>query len=86
MDKIINRNNVPKLRFGEFNNEWKEVKLKDLSTDISYGMNVPATDYDGENKYIRITDIDEETSLYTNNNVSPLGILDDKFLLKENDG
>ena len=85
MDKIINRNNVPKLRFGEFNNEWKEVKLKDLSTDISYGMNVPATDYDGENKYIRITDIDEETSLYTNNNVSPLGILDDKFLLKEND-
>ena len=85
MDKIINRNNVPKLRFGEFNNEWKEVKLKDLSTDISYGMNVPATDYDGENKYIRITGIDDETSLYTNNNVSPLGILDDKFLLKEND-
>ena len=85
MDKIINRNNVPKLRFGEFNNEWKEVKLKDLSTDISYGMNVPATDFDGENKYIRITDIDEETSLYTNNKVSPLGILDDKFLLKEND-
>ena len=85
MDKIINKNKVPKLRFGEFNNEWKEVKLKDLSTDISYGMNVPATDYDGENKYIRITDIDEETSLYTNNNVSPLGILDDKFLLKEND-
>ena len=48
-------------------------------------MNVPATDFDGENKYIRITDIDEETSLYTNNKVSPLGILDDKFLLKEND-
>ena len=48
-------------------------------------MNVPATDYDGENKYIRITDIDEETSLYTNNKVSPLGILEDKFLLKEND-
>ena len=85
MDKIINKNKVPKLRFGEFNNEWKEVKLKDLSTDISYGMNVPATDYDGENKYIRITDIDEETSLYTNNKVSPLGILEDKFLLKEND-
>ena len=85
MDKIINKNKVPKLRFGEFNNEWKEIKLKDLSTDISYGMNVPATDYDGENKYIRITDIDEETSLYTNNKVSPLGILDDKFLLKEND-
>ena len=85
MDKIINKNKVPKLRFGEFNNEWKEIKLKDLSTNISYGMNVPATDYDGENKYIRITDIDEETSLYTNNKVSPLGILDDKFLLKEND-
>ena len=76
---------VPKLRFKEFKNEWKKIKLKDISTDISYGMNSASTEFDGINKYIRITDIDEETSLYSNNPVSPLGNLDDKFLVKEND-
>lgn len=76
---------VPKLRFKEFKNEWKKIKLKDISTDISYGMNSAATEFDGTNKYIRITDIDEKTSLYSDTPVSPLGILDDKFLVKEND-
>ena len=76
---------VPKLRFKEFNNEWEKIKLKDISTDISYGMNSAATEYDGINKYIRITDIDEETSLYSNNPVSPSGNLDDRFLVRDND-
>lgn len=76
---------IPKLRFKEFKEEWKKIKLKDISTNISYGMNSAATEFDGTNKYIRITDIDEETSLYSNNPVSPLGSLDDKFLVKEND-
>ena len=76
---------VPKLRFKGFNNQWRKIKLKDISTDVSYGMNSAATEYDGFNKYIRITDIDEETSLYNNNPVSPSGNLDDKFLVKDND-
>lgn len=76
---------VPKLRFKEFKDEWEKIKLKDISTDISYGMNSAATEFDGTNKYIRITDIDEKTSLYSDNPVSPLGILEDKFLVKEND-
>lgn len=77
---------VPKLRFKEFDNEWIKLKLKNISNDISYGMNSAATDFDGVNKYIRITDIDEDTSLYNNSNpVSPSGNLDNKFLLQEND-
>ena len=76
---------VPKLRFKEFKDEWKKITLKNISTDISYGMNSAATEFDGTNKYIRITDIDEETSLYSGTLVSPLGHLDDKFLVKEND-
>ena len=77
---------VPKLRFKEFHNKWIKLRLKDISNDISYGMNSAATDFDGINKYIRITDINEDTSLYNNSNpVSPSGYLDDKFLLQEND-
>ena len=49
-------------------------------------MNASATEYDGENKYIRITDIDEISSKYISESpVSPKGQLLDKFLVDEND-
>ena len=76
---------VPKLRFKEFKCEWMKAKLKDISNDISYGMNCASKEFDGKNKYIRITDIDEDTSLYINDPVSPLGKLENKFLVKAND-
>ena len=76
---------APKLRFKEFNDEWKKIKLKNISTELQYGMNVAATDFDGMNKYIRITDIDDNTHLYNNNPVSPDGKLEEKFLVNTND-
>ena len=77
---------VPKLRFKEFNDEWKEKKLKDISTCFEYGMNLPSKYYDGYNKYIRITDIDEETRNYISNlSVSPDGKLEDKYIVNKND-
>ena len=76
---------VPKLRFKEFSNEWKKIKLKYISTELQYGMNAAATDFDGQNKYIRITDIDDNTHLYNNNPVSPDGKLEEKFLVNTND-
>ena len=49
-------------------------------------MNAAAKEYDGRNKYIRITDIDETTSKYCNDDVvSPSGELEDKYLVREND-
>lgn len=79
--------NKPKLRFKEFNDEWVESTIGKVAKDsLSYGMNAPATTYDGINKYIRITDIDEENNTYLNNDiVSPLGVLDNKYLVSEND-
>ncbi|MCZ3367268.1 MULTISPECIES: restriction endonuclease subunit S [Methanobacterium] len=78
--------NVPELRFPEFSGEWKEKKLGEISKDGMYGMNTAATDFDSENKYIRITDIDENSHKFRPNPLcSPEGYLDDKFLLKEND-
>ncbi|MBO5476840.1 MAG: restriction endonuclease subunit S [Clostridia bacterium] len=76
----------PKLRFNNFNNEWEEVELKNITSEISYGMNSASKEYDGENKYIRITDIDENSNRYSYKDVvSPDGILEDKFLVKDND-
>ena len=49
-------------------------------------MNVAAITYDGENKYIRITDIDEQSSQYISDSpVSPAGQLLDKYIVEEND-
>lgn len=77
---------TPKLRFKEFNGDWEKTTLKHVTYRFEYGMNSASTEFDGENKYIRITDIDENTSKYMNTNVvSPLGELEDKYLVKEND-
>lgn len=49
-------------------------------------MNAAAKSFDGINKYIRITDIDENSSRYKSENpVSPSGNIDEKYLVGEND-
>ena len=78
--------NVPALRFPEFSGEWKKMSLQDCCSDFSYGLNAPAKAYDGVNKYIRITDIDENTSVYKSDDpVSPDGLLSDEYRVNEND-
>lgn len=51
--------NKPKIRFKGFEGEWKEKALGDVVDEFKYGINAAAVSYDGENKYLRITDIDE---------------------------
>ena len=76
----------PILRFTNFDNDWEKIELLKIASEISYGMNAASKEYDGENKYIRITDIDEKTNKYIHKNiVSPDGNLEKKFLVKEND-
>ena len=78
--------NVPNLRFKEFQGEWKKTKFGDIATGFDYGMNAAAKNYDGVNKYIRITDIDEASSTYTDKDiVSPDGILTDNYLVNNRD-
>ena len=49
-------------------------------------MNTAAKNYDGVNKYIRITDIDEASSTYTDKDiVSPDGVLTDNYLVNNRD-
>lgn len=50
---------VPAIRFAGFDDEWVEKKLGDLANSFGYGLNAAAMPYDGINKYLRITDIDD---------------------------
>ena len=74
------------MRFKEYQGDWKVVTIGECSSSLEYGMNSAAIKFDGENKYIRITDIDDESRKYKSNSpVSPEGVLLDKYLVKEND-
>lgn len=61
---------VPALRFQGFTDEWEERKLGEIADSFEYGLNAPATEYDGKNKYIRITDIDDKTHHFLLKNLS----------------
>ena len=78
--------NVPNLRFPEFQGEWEKCNFGDIATGFDYGMNAAAKTYDGVNKYIRITDIAEASSTYTDKDiVSPDGVLKDNYLVNDCD-
>ena len=63
---------VPKRRFKEFLNagDWEQRKLGDCMNSFAYGLNAAAKDYDGMHKYIRITDIDDETHNFIQSNLT----------------
>ena len=78
--------NVPHLRYPEFRGEWEKCKFGDIATGFDYGMNAAAKPFDGENKYIRITDIDEASSTYIDKEiVSPDGMLTDNYMVNDRD-
>ena len=51
----------PQLRFAGFEEDWEQKKLGEVCISFDYGLNVASKEFDGINKYIRITDIDDET-------------------------
>jgi len=79
MSKSIN---VPKLRFKEFSGEWEEKTLGEISSKVLYGIGSSAIAYDGVNKYLRITDIDESSRTFIPNPLtSPGGDIEEKYKL-----
>ena len=66
--------------------KWEEVSLSDVADGFEYGMNAAAISFDGEHKYIRITDIDDDAHTYiASDPVSPSGVLEEKYRVREND-
>ena len=56
--------NVPALRFKGYSDAWEKRKYGDIAKSFQYGLNAPAKKFDGINKYLRITDIDDLTRLF----------------------
>ena len=60
----------PKRRFKGFTDAWEQRKLGECMNSFAYGLNAAAKEYDGMHKYIRITDIDDETHNFIQSNLT----------------
>ena len=61
---------VPEIRFAGFAEPWEQRKLGEMSSSFEYGLNAAAKKYDGKNKYIRITDIDDDNREFKQENIT----------------
>ena len=78
----------PEIRFKGFTDAWEQRKLGEISESFEYGLNAAATEYDGKHKYIRITDIDDSTHLFIQDNLTSPDIdfsTADDYLLQAGD-
>lgn len=81
-------NKTPEIRFKDFNAAWEQRKLGSIAASFDYGLNAAATEYDGQNKYLRITDIDDTTHEFLKSDLTtPLADLamSADYLLEEGD-
>ena len=79
---------VPEIRFKEFTDAWEQRKLGEITEKFEYGLNAAATDFDGVNQYLRITDIDDESREFNKTSLTSPDTnlaLADNYLLKQGD-
>ncbi len=62
--------NVPEVRFPGFTEPWEQHKLGELALSFEYGLNAAAKEFDGLNKYLRITDIDDFSHEFNDDDLS----------------
>lgn len=78
----------PKIRFKGFEGEWKDTNLGNISNNFKYGINAAAIPYDGKNKYLRITDIDDTTHVFLQDNLTSPGAdlsYCDEYIMQDRD-
>ena len=85
---MSNKNNVPEIRVNGFSDDWVKRSLNQVCSSFGYGLNASAIKYDGLNKYLRITDIDDESRLFDQENLTSPGVdlsSKDSYLLAKGD-
>lgn len=78
----------PDMRLPGFTGAWEQRKLGDVADSFEYGLNAAAKEFDGANKYIRITDIDDSTHEFLKTDLtSPDTVIEqaDNYKLDEGD-
>ena len=85
---MTNKSDAPAIRFKGFSDAWEQRKLSEMCGTFEYGLNAAAKEFDGKNKYIRITDIDDASREFLLSDLSSPDICLDgmsKYLLSSGD-
>ena len=78
----------PRCFLGSLAFSWEQRKLSEMCGTFEYGLNAAAKEFDGKNKYIRITDIDDVSREFLLSDLSSPDICLDgmsKYLLSSGD-
>ena len=72
LEKMFPRNGakVPEIRFAGFTDAWEQRKLGEVASSFEYGLNAAAKEFDGVNKYLRITDIDDSSRVFKDDDLT----------------
>ena len=65
-----NGSKVPEIRFAGFTEDWEQRKLGEVVSSFEYGLNAAAKEFDGVNKYLRITDIDDSSRVFKDDDLT----------------
>ena len=85
---MTKKSDAPAIRFKGFSDTWEQRKLSEMCGTFEYGLNAAAKEFDGKNKYIRITDIDDASREFLLSDLSSPDICLDgmsKYLLSSGD-
>ena len=85
---MTKKSDAPAIRFKGFSDAWEQRKLSEMCGTFEYGLNAAAKEFDGKNKYIRITDIDDASREFLLSDLSSPDICLDgmsKYLLSSGD-
>ena len=70
---------------GPIPDDWNVKALGEIGSDYAYGVSAEAITFNGKDKYIRITDIDEDSRQYNPMPLVSPAFYSDNHIVKEND-
>ena len=85
---MSNNNKTPAIRFKGFTDTWEQRPLSVIADSFEYGLNAAAKEYDGKHKYIRITDIDDDSREFSTEDITSPDVeydTADNYILKKGD-
>jgi type I restriction enzyme S subunit len=78
-------NRYKETEIGLIPEDWEIKSLGEISRNSSYGIGAAAINYNGEYKYIRITDIDDRSRKFIPSPLSSPSYYDESFIVEEGD-
>lgn len=78
-------NKTKQTELGEIPEDWEIKSIGSICNNFSYGVGAEAIKYDGSNRYIRITDIDDESRIFKPDPLTSPSFITENSYVNEDD-